>query len=38
MTLLLLDAATEPALHGVAKGTGTSLTLRRGARQHVLPP
>ena len=36
--LVLLDASTEPGVHLLAKGTGTSLTLRRGEQQRVITP
>jgi hypothetical protein len=36
--LVLLDEATEPGLHALAKRGGTSLTLAKGTRQHTITP
>ena len=37
--LLLLDGATEPAIHMLAKGSGTSLTLSgKGGLRRVITP
>jgi hypothetical protein len=36
--LLLLDETTEPGVHVLAQRDGTSLTLKRGDRRHVLRP
>ncbi len=36
--LVLLDDATEPGIHMLAKRAGTSLTLRKGPQQHVIKP
>jgi hypothetical protein len=36
--LLLLDESTEPAVHMLAKRSGTSVTIKRGAQQQVLQP
>jgi hypothetical protein len=36
--LVLLDASTEPGVHLLAKGTGTSLTLRQGEQRRVITP
>ena len=36
--LVLLDDATEPGIHMLAKRAGTSLTLKKGQQQHVIKP
>jgi hypothetical protein len=36
--LVLLDDATEPGIHMLANRDGTSVTLRKGQRQHVIKP
>jgi hypothetical protein len=36
--LLLANEATEPGVHILAKRNGTSLTVRRGERSHVITP
>jgi hypothetical protein len=36
--LVLLDEATEPGIHMLAKRTDTSVTLKKGQRQQVLRP
>ena len=36
--LALLDDATELGIHMLAKRTGTSVTLKKGPRQHVIRP
>jgi hypothetical protein len=36
--LVLLDEATEPGIHMLAKRGGTSVTLKKGQQQHVIRP
>jgi hypothetical protein len=36
--LLLANEATEPGVHILAKRSGTSLTVKRGERRHVIRP
>ena len=36
--LVLLDEATEPGIHMLAKRGGTSLTLAKGKQQHTIKP
>jgi len=36
--LVLLDEATEPGVHLLAKRAGTSLTLAKGKQQQILKP
>ena len=36
--LVLLDEATEPGIHMLAKRAGTSLTIARGTQQHTIKP
>jgi hypothetical protein len=36
--LVLLDDATEPGIHMLAKRAGTSVTLKKGHQQHVIRP
>ena len=36
--LVLLDEATEPGIHMLAKRAGTTLTVAKGTRQHTIKP
>ena len=36
--LVLLDDATEPGIHMLAKRAGTSVTLKKGQQQHIIRP
>jgi hypothetical protein len=36
--LVLLDEATAPGVHILARRAGTSVTLTKGARQHIITP
>jgi hypothetical protein len=36
--LVLLDEATEPGIHMLAKRGGTSLTVAKGKQQHTITP
>ncbi|HUE87069.1 MAG TPA: hypothetical protein VMO26_13420 [Vicinamibacterales bacterium] len=36
--LVMMNERTEPAVHVLAKRSGTSLSLQRGEKRHVLTP
>ena len=36
--LVLLDDGTKPGVHALAQRAGTSLTLAKGTRQHIIKP
>jgi hypothetical protein len=36
--LVLLDDATEPGIHALAKRAGTSVTVARGKQRHIIKP